>query len=326
MKVAIISDTHLSASKYTKIDHKTGMNRFLIRQFETMEWIVSYLREHNITTVLHAGDMFDSSRAGVYPLTRARELLDGLDVYAIKGNHDDNSLLHREEISALDLIGVKSYNTVETVDIDGVDVTLVPWGYEAPHINNDTKRQVLVAHAFPKDYLGGGERPDHEFTGVISKRALEYDLVITGHYHAVDEFSEGKTRFLNPGAISAFGNSTTAPSIWVLDTEDLSYERVRIPCAIQLITASPTDLTQYLDSIEDENIYRLYISSREQIDRKSLASARRRALEIQLRLVESSDASEATKETHSDFWTYVSENSSYEGEFRKALSESVEES
>lgn len=37
MKIGIMSDTHLSAQKYSKIDRKTGMNKFFVRQFEAFE-------------------------------------------------------------------------------------------------------------------------------------------------------------------------------------------------------------------------------------------------------------------------------------------------
>ena len=59
LKVCLITDTHLSAQKYSKLDKKTGVNRFMIRQFETLEWIADYLKKHKINTIIHSGDVFN---------------------------------------------------------------------------------------------------------------------------------------------------------------------------------------------------------------------------------------------------------------------------
>lgn len=303
MKIGIMSDTHLSANKYTKIDKATGRNRFMVRQFESLEWVLNYFKENGISTIVHGGDVFDSATVPAYPLLKAKELFSDFDVYAIKGNHDDNNFLHRDEISSIDLIGINNYNTPGNVVIGGVNFVMIPWGYPInTSLCSSDMKNVLVAHEFPRDYLGGGS-----VTGYFNECKDAFDLVITGHYHNIDEFTNGGTRFLNPGSLSAHGNVDTTPSVWVLDTDDLSYERVIIPCAINLKRSEPKDINKYLSEIKTEDIYRIKVDPNADIDRKLLLKTKRVALDLQLQLDASSEL-KSTKKKVDSFWDYVSKN------------------
>lgn len=126
MKIAIMSDTHLSANKYNKIDKATGINKFFVRQFEAFEWALNYLKEHNIDTIVHAGDLYDSSKVTVYPIKRTRDLLKDFNVYAIKGNHDDNNFLHEHGLSALDLTDINAINIPTSIEIEDINFVFIP--------------------------------------------------------------------------------------------------------------------------------------------------------------------------------------------------------
>ena len=324
LKVCLITDTHLSAQKYSKLDKKTGVNRFMIRQFETLEWIADYLKKHKINTIIHSGDVFDSVRVTAYPIKRTREILNGFDVYAIKGNHDDSNLFHTEEMSAVDLLGVHSFNKPESVVIGGANFCFTPWGFDIDTTLLDkTKKNILVAHGFPRDYMNGNETKEVEHDGdVLSiSRTTAFDMVITGHYHNIDEFEIKGTKFLNPGAISGFANADgNDPSIWILDTETLEYERVVIPCAIKLITVKPNDVNSYLSKINKENIYRITIYSKTDVDNKILSEAKKKALDIQLKIIKAKEE-KANIEKVDGFWAYVEKHSGYKSEFQKVLVE-----
>lgn len=322
MKICIMSDTHLSAVKYLKVDKELGLNRFLVRQFQSMEWVMNYLRDNNISTIVHAGDFFDTPNVGVYPLKRASELFRGTYTYAIKGNHDDTSFLHDNNMSSLDLIGINAINKPTKLSLGSTNFVMIPWGFEVDtSLLDNNKKNVLVTHAFPRDYLGDGKvsKQDTNVAGLLSNKALLFDLVITGHYHKVDEFQEGKTRFLNPGSLSAFANDDTDPSIWILDTETLSYERVKIPCAIKLYKIRPRDVNTYLQNINEENIYRFYLRQDARVDSKLLLQAKRVALDIQFRYNDSQVKKEKV-EAVNDFWSYVKDiKTAYLKDFQDTL-------
>lgn len=321
MKIGIISDTHLSAQLYNKMDSKTGLNRFLVRQFESFEWATNYFSNNGIDTIIHAGDVFDSSRVTAYPIKRAKEIFSKFNVYAIKGNHDDNCFFHDNEMSALDLISINAINKPESYVIGGTNFVFIPWGYEIDtSLKKEGYKNVLVAHGFPRDYFGDGNIGNGSNPNVLSNKMLEFDMVITGHYHIVDEFFQDNTIFLNPGSISQYSSGNfDDSSIWVLDTDTLEYKRVVIPCCIRVVKAAPKDVNDYLSSINEENIYRISVASKANIDRKILFKARKIALDIQFKLIESLSPDTEELNKVDDFWEYVSENSNYKEEFEKKL-------
>lgn len=325
MKVCILSDTHLSSQKYSKMDHNLGMNRFMVRQFETMEWIVNYLKENDVKTIVHGGDMFDSSRVTVYPIERTKKLLKDFDVYAIKGNHDDSNFLHDNEMSALSLLDINCFNKPGAVDIGGTNFVFIPWGYNIDlNLIEKNKKNVLVAHGYPRPYTPGTKVNNKtDVGGMLSNRTEKFDLVITGHYHSIDGFVRGKTHYLNPGSISATANdSGNDPSIWILDTETLKYDRAKIPCAVKLIRETPKDVNNYLDNITEENIYRLSVVDRNVVNRKTLIKARKIALDIQFKQIIVEDKNDNKSNKFIDpFWDYVNKNSSYTEDFKKVISE-----
>ena len=149
-------------------------------------------------------------------------------------------------------------------------------------------------------------------------------MVITGHYHNSDEFEREGVRYLNPGSISSSGNMKTDPSVWILDTEDLSYEQVKIPCAISLKRSEPKDINDYLSKIEAEDIYRIKVGADASIDRKLLLKAKRKALDLQLQLnVENMKS--VKKEKIDTFWDYVGKNKKEYLDDFKTVYESVKE-
>lgn len=302
MKVCIISDTHLSAQKYRKMNKKKNANQFMLRQFETMDWIASYLKDNGISTIIHGGDLFDTPRVSPYALKRAKDILSQFDCYIIKGNHDDTSFLHDEEVSAIDLMGVHAINTPTAITIGTTNFVFNPWRYEIDEtLVKDNTKNVLVAHGFPKD-LKTGSIPNETAGDLIGKKSQLFDLVITGHYHKAFEFESGSTRYLNPGAISAYANDVFDPSIWILDTETLQYERVEIPCAIKLIDVTPEDPEEFLDSVSEENIYRVRVAKMP--SKEVISKARRKALDLQFRLIDIK-ANDCTEEKTLEFWEYV---------------------
>lgn len=315
MRIAIITDTHLSAQKYNKVNKKTGVNKFFERQFASLEWVLNYLKEHNIDTIIHAGDLYDSSKVTVYPIERTKKMFADFNVYAIKGNHDDNNFLHANKLSALNLTDIHAINEPCKKEIDGINFVFTPWGY---HVKKEMiekgKYNVLIMHQHPKEYVHEKE----EIFKANYEASKMFDLVITGHYHNIEEFVEGKTRYLNPGStLSAFGNEENMdPSMWIFDTDTKEYERVKVPGAVKIIAETVEDPNGFLNDIKDENIYRLTISKMP--DKDILMKAKKIALDVQLKLQEEEEV--MIEKSLENFWEYVHNNKpAYEQEFRKVL-------
>lgn len=320
MLIGIGSDFHMGGSHYQK-NGKDGLNRYMTKNFEVVEWVVNYFKKRGITTILNGGDLFDSANVTTYSLIRANKIFEGIEMHTDKGNHDDTSLLKKEGISAMNLVkGVIPYNTPGSVVLGGVNFVFIPWGYEIDEtLIKDDMKNVLVAHGYPKSYLDDRERSIYRSStreGVLSNKSELFDLVITGHHHTTDVFEYHDTVYLNPGSINP--SVTTRghePSIFVLDTDDLSFERIKIPCALKIIYVSLDDPTDFLANIDDENIYR--ITAKTQPDKKTLIEALRKSIDIQI----SYETKKHEAKQIDEFWSYIhKEWPIYEEEFKKVIS------
>lgn len=315
MKLAILADTHLSAAKYSKVDKKTHLPRFMMRQFDSLAWVADYLQQHGITTILHAGDMFDSTATTAYPLIRTRELLKDFDVYAIKGNHDDNSLLHEQEVSLIDLIGIKSISKPMARVMENTNYVFVPWGFEIDtSLIDHTKKNVLIAHGFlhPEFYH------DENASDVLDEKKMsKFDLVIAGHNHSMECYTKDKTTYLSPGSLSNYANHyAEQPYLWILDSDALALEKVPIEVGVRKYKMQKEDPNSYLATIDEEALYQLEVPFSANIEKDVLQKAKKCALDIAISYMPLDTIDIEIKEK-CNFWDYVKENSDYTDRFRE---------
>jgi uncharacterized protein len=138
MRIGIVSDTH-------------GRVATAVRA-------VSLLRERDVTTVLHCGDIDDG--AAVEPFT-------GLDAHFVFGNCDvDRAALRRVIARA----GLKLHEPFGDLELGGVRLAF---------LHGDDG--VLFRDVEHSDY---------------------FDYLFYGHTHQAKEHRTGKTRVINPGALS----------------------------------------------------------------------------------------------------------------------------
>lgn len=315
MKIAILADTHLSAAKYSKVDRKTHLSRFMIRQLESLQWIRDYLTGQDINTIFHAGDVFDASIIGAYPLLKAKELFDGFNVYAIKGNHDDSSILHAQEISLLDVIGIHAISSPLNKVIENTNYVFIPWGYDIDtSLLKKNKKNVLITHGFvrPEFYH------EKDAKGLLNKKDMEkFDLVIAGHNHSSEHFKDKNTEYLVPGSISNYANHfADEPYLWILDNDTLAFDKVPIKNGIRKYKVQTEMPNTYLETIEEEAIYQLNVPITATIEKEALQKAKKKALDIQINYV-AADIMETEINEKYNFWDYVSENSEYLNRFRE---------
>ena len=192
MKVAVITDTHYGVRNDNVIfyDYQKKFNE---KFFQTID-------EENITTIIHAGDLFDR-RKYINFITMKRcyddflkPILDrGLDFHIIAGNHDVyfkntnyvcslNELLREYENFHI------YYDKPETITLDGLDILMIPWisdeNLERSYIAmKETKAQVAFAHM---ELNGFESYKNHVYEGVerFDVKILEkFDILASGHFH-----------------------------------------------------------------------------------------------------------------------------------------------
>lgn len=135
------------------------------------------LLAQGVQAVCHCGDIGSES---VLNTMAAACLPREVPVYAVLGNVD----VYQSDISAFP---------------NGVGITLCGRTAELEWCG----RKVLVIH---------GDDP-HPFFDLV--RSQRFDYCLTGHTHLADDFVQGRTRVINPGAVYR----ARTPSVAVLDLE-----------------------------------------------------------------------------------------------------------
>ena len=153
MKVAIITDTHYGARKGSKHLHD---------YFEMFYRDVFFpsLEEHQIDTVIHMGDIFDSRKAiDLQSLEWAKrvvlEPLKKYKVYLTIGNHDcyykNTNNVNSPELLLRNYPNIKVYTKADELTIDKRKILLLPWinseNYEETcNLIKRTKAKVAMGH------------------------------------------------------------------------------------------------------------------------------------------------------------------------------------
>lgn len=191
MKVAIVTDTHAGARN----DHPV-FNEYFISFFE--QQFIPFLKENNIKTVLHLGDIFDrrkfinfqtlnSWRERVFDVLQKEEI----NIIVTIGNHDVYYKNTNEVNSVNELLrtysNIKIYSKPEVIDLDGLPICLLPWvplGQEQEAIKyiNSCKADICMGHLEIKGFEmhAGQVNNDHGFDQVAFDK---FDMLLTGHFH-----------------------------------------------------------------------------------------------------------------------------------------------
>ena len=232
MKIAIITDTHYGARKGSKYLHD---------YFELFYKDVFFpsLEEHEIKTVIHMGDVFDSRKSIDYQSLEwaKRVVFDPLKkykVHAITGNHDcyykNTNEVNSPELLLTDYPNIKTYSSPKTIKIGGLNILMLPWicteNYDESlsHIKK-SKAKVVMGHLEINGFRA--TRGHMMETGMDVKVFNKFDKVYSGHFHTRSE--DGKIFYLgNP--YEMFWNDVNDPrGFTIFDTETLTHTPINNP-------------------------------------------------------------------------------------------------
>ena len=232
MKIAIITDTHYGARKGSKHIHD---------YFELFYKNVFFpsLEEHNIDTVIHMGDIFDSRKAiDLQRLEWAKKVvfepLKKYKVHAIIGNHDcyykDTNYVNSPELLLNNYSNITTYSELAEINIDGLGILLIPWINSQ---NYDNAKNV-IQNCKSKIAMGHLEMNGFQATrGHVMENGMEVNVfdnftrVYSGHFHT--RSNDGKIYYLgNP--YEMFWNDVNDPrGFHIFDTETLTHTPINNP-------------------------------------------------------------------------------------------------
>jgi DNA repair exonuclease SbcCD nuclease subunit len=233
MKVAILTDTHYGARKGSKYLHD---------YFELFYKNVFFpaLEEHNIKTVIHMGDAFDSRKSIDYQsLEWAKrvvfEPLRDYDVHMIVGNHDcyykSSNHVNSPSLLLKDYPNVKTYSSPTNTKVCGTDITFIPWicseNYdETLKVLKKSKAKVAMGHLELK-----GFRVNKHL--VMEEHGLEADIfsnftkVFSGHYHTRSD--NGTVFYLGNPYEMYWTDVNDTRGFHIFDTETLEHTPINNP-------------------------------------------------------------------------------------------------
>lgn len=220
MKIVHLADTHLGYHAFSsKLDPDRNINQRECDVYTTWHEAVDKAIELAPDALIHAGDLFDSSR----PAPRAlAEALDGfarlreanIPVIVIAGNHETPRFRSSGSIfEILERFGVQAvWREPETVLVGGLAIHAVPHEPSAAQLTRDidslkpsskAESNVLVLHAgieaLPRQ--GYGEVNEIELEpGVLIE--LEYDYIAMGHLH---QYRAPQVNAAYPGSLERLG-------------------------------------------------------------------------------------------------------------------------
>ena len=232
MKAAIITDTHFGARKGSKHLHD---------YFEMFYRDVFFpsLEEHQIDTVIHMGDIFDSRKAiDLQSLEWSKrvflEPLKKYKVYLTIGNHDcyykNTNYVNSPELLLKDYPNIKTYSKAVEISLDKLKILLLPWinseNYEETEkLIKKSKAKVVMGHLEVNGFKA--TRGHLMENGMDVKTFNKFEKVYSGHFHTRSD--DGQIFYLgNP--YEMFWNDVNDPrGFHIFDTETLEHTPINNP-------------------------------------------------------------------------------------------------
>jgi hypothetical protein len=233
MRVAILTDSHWGSRKGSKLFHDYFEQFYKNIFFPTLE-------QYGIETVIHMGDAFDSRKSIDYQsLEWAKrvvfEPLKNYQVHLITGNHDvyfkNSNKVNSPELLLKDYRNIKTYSDPTEVNIDGLNILLLPW----INSENQDKSFKLIKNTKAKVAMGHLELQGFRVNKnlVMDEHGLEANIfknfkkVFSGHYHTR---SDNGTVFYLGNPYEMYWNDVNDPrGFTIFDTETLEHFHIDNP-------------------------------------------------------------------------------------------------
>ena len=233
MKIGILTDSHYGAKKGSKHLHDYFELFYKNVFFPTLE-------EHEIKTVIHMGDVFDSRKSIDYQSLEwsKRVVFDPLkkyEVHMLVGNHDcyfkDSNHVNSPELLLQDYSNIKTYSSPTNTKIGGIDMTLIPWicsdNYdETLKVIQKSNAKIAMGHLELRGFYVNKHlvMDDH---GMDSTIFSKFEKVFSGHYHTRSD--NGKIFYLGNPYEMYWSDVNDIRGFHIFDTETLIHTPVNNP-------------------------------------------------------------------------------------------------
>jgi DNA repair protein SbcD/Mre11 len=202
MRFIHLSDTHLGFSEYFRTDPETGLNQREQDVYNAWEEAIAAILTLHPDAVLHAGDLFHSTRPNNRAIRIALEGIQkisaaGIPLLIISGNHETPRIRTTgsifESIALFEGVHAVYENRYECHVIADMAVHCLPHcslseeldaALSAIQRRPGVKFQVLIAHgAWSSGNYGMGEFNELRLPDLDGLAAAPFDYIALGHYH-----------------------------------------------------------------------------------------------------------------------------------------------
>jgi hypothetical protein len=225
VKIAFICDTHFGVRNDSPFFLDNALS-FFENQF------FPYLKEHNITNVIHLGDFFDRRKyVNFNTLSSVRKRFirqfeeENINLHITIGNHDTyyrntNDLNSLKEILTGRYDNIKVYEKPSVIKFDDFCFGIVPW------VTKENENEVMsFISSCPCRMIGGhfeitgfqvvmGVKHTHGFTTEMFNR---FDRVLSGHFHIKQ--SQNNIHYLGTQYQINFSDVYSTKGFHVYDTQ-----------------------------------------------------------------------------------------------------------
>lgn len=230
MKIALLCDTHAGVRNDSKIFLEHQATFFSDIFFPT-------LKEKNIDTILHLGDVFDRRKyINFYTLKRSREFFFdelsrcGITMHTILGNHD-TFFTNTNETNSVALL-LNEYDNIHVYEREPVElkfgstqIIMCPWlakdNFEsALKTVKKSSANILMGHFTLKGFeMMKGITSEH---GLDYKEFNQFEAVYSGHFHHPSKY--GNVQYLGAQYEMNWSDYGSHRGFYILDSETRELE------------------------------------------------------------------------------------------------------
>jgi len=281
MKIAILNDTHFGVRNDSPAFMKY-QNKFYNEIF------FPYLKEHNIGTLVHLGDVVDRRKfinhntAHNFKKVFWDKLDDMvIDTHVLIGNHD-TYYKNTNDVNALQNLDIsknaKIYTSSKTVEFDGLPILFIPWICDDNHDDSifqidNTNAIIAMGHLEIKGFeMMAGHFNDH---GQDKAQFTKFEKVLSGHFHKKSD--DGRIFYLGCQYQMTWSDYGETKGFHIFDTETREITKVDNPFPMfekiyyndKETDYTTLDLSKYnnkyiklfVTNKTDENMYNMFIDN-----------------------------------------------------------------
>ena len=281
MKIAILNDTHFGVRNDSPAFIKY-QNRFYDEIF------FPYLKEHNIGTLIHLGDVVDRRKFINHNTAhnfkkKFWDRLDNevIDTHVIIGNHD-TYYKNTNEVNALQNLDIsknaKIYTTTTNVEFGGLPILFIPWICDDNHDDSiyqidNTNAVIAMGHLEIKGFeMMAGHFNEH---GQDKAQFTKFEKVISGHFHKKSD--DGRIFYLGCQYQMTWSDYGETKGFHIFDTETREITKIDNPLSMfekiyyndKETDYTTLDLSKYNDKYiklfvtnkTDDNMYNMFLDN-----------------------------------------------------------------